>query len=46
MKLGAQSIEKTVLNIEHLYLYFNKFFLFDVFDLTEVPYPCMLYQLC
>jgi len=35
-KLGAQFVEKSVLNIEHLQLHFNIFLLFDLFDLTEV----------
>jgi len=36
MKLVAQFVEKYVLNNELLYLHFDLFFLFDVFDLTEV----------
>jgi len=34
--LGTQIFKKSVLIIEHLQLHFNIFFLYDVFDLTEL----------
>jgi len=35
MKLGAQFVEKAVLNLYLYIIAFNIFFLFHVFDLTE-----------
>jgi len=41
--LGAQFVKKSELNIEHLVLHFNIFFLIDVCDLTKVSITMYFY---